>query len=194
MATKKSKKSSRPTSSATSNSKNMMSMKKSFMIVVGILFLIVLFVAAKHAKLKREWMKYAGESQKTILESSSKNAESEALVISSALSAQVNGKPFYKSTDLQNYVSMTGKQLNRDIVVVDTNKKILADTVPANVGKMYVYDMDGQIMMTLKDGYTRSFVEKSSDYPNGLDEVVVPLKDGSKIVGVVILSSDTLKK
>lgn len=191
MAAKKSKRITRSVSAA----KSTMMTKKSLMIVAGVLFLVVLFVAAKHAKLKREWMKYARESQKTILESSAKNAEGEAMVIASALAAQASGRPFYKSTDLQNYVMDMSKQLNRDVVVMDTNKKILADTVKGNIGKIFSGDPDGQVAMTIKDGYTRGFTEKSKDYPNGIDQVVVPLREnGGKIVGAVVLSSDTLTK
>jgi hypothetical protein len=175
--------------------KRSLSMQKTMYLVIVLLFLVSLVLAFKHAKLKYNWMQYAGKSQQQILESDAKNTEEEAKVIVHSLTTQVSGKPLYKSTDLQNYVMNLSKQLNRDVVVLDTNKKILADTVPGNVGKTFVEDSEGQVAETLKDGMTRGFVETSSDYPKGLNQVVVALKEtGGKIVGAVVLSSDMIQK
>jgi hypothetical protein len=174
--------------------KRQLDTKTVFLAVIAGLLLLSLLVFAKHAKLKNNWMKYAGETQKIILESDAKNTEDEAKLLATALGAQVSGKPLYKTTDLQNYVTTVSKELNRDVVVLDTKKVILADTVKANVGKKFMEDNAGQVGETLMDGMTRSFVETSTDYPNGLDQVVVPLKDaGGKIVGAVVLSSETLQ-
>lgn len=96
---------------------------------------------------------------------------------------------------LQSYVVALSKELQRDIVVMDPTRKILADTVAANVGSTYSYDTNKEVDETLKDGVSRSFVETSKDYPAGLSEVVVPMKDASNhIVGVVLVSNTTVSK
>jgi len=196
MAAKKKTSSSRKSASVPSVTyKKSISMQKTMYLVIVVLFLVCLVLAFKHAKLKYNWMQYAGQSQKMLMESDAKNTEEEANVIVHSLTTQVAGKPLYKSTDLQSYVMNLSKQLNRDVVVVDTNKKILADTVGGNVGKTFMEDTEGQVANTIKDGMTRGFVETSKDYPKGLNQVVVALKEsGGKIVGAVILSSDLLQK
>lgn len=99
------------------------------------------------------------------------------------------------AAELQVYVENLSKQLNRDIVVVDKSKKILADTVPANNGKAYMFDANNEINMTITDGKTRIFEEKSTDYPNGLAQVVVPVKNAvGDITGVVLISNTQLFK
>ena len=95
---------------------------------------------------------------------------------------------------LQNYVTALSKQLKRDIVVVDKSDRILADTIPANNGKTYDYDTNNEVKMTIEDGKTRSFEERSTDYPNGILEIVVPMKNAKgDTVGVVIISDSTVK-
>lgn len=94
------------------------------------------------------------------------------------------------SDQLQNYVTNLSKALNRDIVVLDVSEKILADTVPANKGTIYNSDANNVIKETLSDGKTRVFEEKSTDYPNGILEVVVPVKNAnSQITGAVLVSN-----
>jgi hypothetical protein len=192
---KKAKTNTSKTMSSVSPSKRSVSMQKTMYLVIVVLSMVCLVLAFKHAKLKYNWMQYAGKSQQMLLESDAKNTEEEANVLVHSLTTQVSGKPLYKSTDLQNYVVNLSKQLNRDVVVLDMNKKVLADTVPGNVGKMFMEDTEGQVEMTIKDGMTRGFVETSKDYPKGLNQVVVALKEaGGKIVGAVVLSSDMLQK
>lgn len=96
---------------------------------------------------------------------------------------------------LQTYVTTLSKELGRDIVVVDKSRKILADTVAANIGGNYAFDMLHEIDQTVKDGSLRSFLEKSSDYPQGISETVVPMKDTTNmVIGVVIISNTILSK
>jgi ABC-type phosphate transport system auxiliary subunit len=98
------------------------------------------------------------------------------------------------ATNLQNYVTALSKQLNRDIVVMDRSQKILADTIPANVGKAYNYDDNNQVTMTIQDGQARTFEEKSADYPNGILQLVVQMKSSQgQITGAVIISKSTVK-
>jgi len=47
----------------------------------------------------------------------------------------------------------------------------------------------------MKDSVSRSFTEKSTDYPNGISRVVVPIKDANnQVIGAVILSNATVGK
>ncbi len=97
------------------------------------------------------------------------------------------------ASSLQNYVAAISKDLNRDIVVVDGSKKILADTLSSNSGKTYKYDLGSEVQLTISDGKLRSFEEKSSDYPNGITEIVVPMKNAKgDIVGAVLISDSEL--
>lgn len=96
---------------------------------------------------------------------------------------------------LETYITSLGKQTGRDIVILDKNKKIIADSVPANVGQTYSFDTENQVAQTIADGQARSFTEKSTDYPNGIVEEAVQLKDAKgTIVGAILISpSNALK-
>lgn len=94
--------------------------------------------------------------------------------------------------ELQNYVTALSKLTNRDIVVMDKGEMILADTMSGNVGKVYTFSSDAD-RETLKDGLPRRFTEVSKDYPSGIDEVVVPIKDATgTIVGALIMSTSAI--
>lgn len=97
---------------------------------------------------------------------------------------------FIPAADLQNYVASLSKTLSRDIVVVDSAQRILADTIPANKGALYV-NSSNEVKMTISDGQTRVFEEKSADYPNGIFETVVPIRTAKgDIAGAVLISND----
>ncbi|MCL6096833.1 MAG: cell wall metabolism sensor histidine kinase WalK [Patescibacteria group bacterium] len=97
---------------------------------------------------------------------------------------------YISSTELQNYVTTLSKSLNRDIVVLDKARKVLADTIPANKGTIYGFDSNNEIQTTLADGKTRQFEERSADYPNGVWEVAVPMKNAKgDIIGAVLVSN-----
>lgn len=99
------------------------------------------------------------------------------------------------SADLQNYVAMLSKQLNRDIVVMDKTKKITADTVEQNRGTTYSFDPNNEINMSVTDGKTREFKELSNDYPQGVGEIVVPVKNtAGNVTGIVLISNTQVFK
>ena len=76
----------------------------------------------------------------------------------------------------------------RDIEVVDTNKIILADVIPEDVGSRLDVDSDNEVGKTIADGKPRSFVETSDDYPDGIEQLAVPLVDDSGLTrGAVVL-------
>jgi signal transduction histidine kinase len=98
-----------------------------------------------------------------------------------------------QSDDLQNYTNLLHDQQKRDIVVVDRQKLILTDAVPQNVGTIFEHDKGDEIRQTMQDGKTRTFLEKSADYPQGIKLIVVPLKtNDSNIDGAVIVEWSSL--
>ncbi|WP_436528030.1 putative bifunctional diguanylate cyclase/phosphodiesterase [Actinoplanes sp. HUAS TT8] len=95
---------------------------------------------------------------------------------------------FNRPKVLANYIERLHDSQHRDIVVVDTAKRILGDAVPENVGSLFDHDTGNEIGRTLADGESRVFVEQSVDYPAGIKQVVVPMRDsGDRIIGAIIL-------
>lgn len=96
-------------------------------------------------------------------------------------------------SDLQHYINRLHDLQKRDVVVVDRQKQILADAVPENVGTVFDHDKGNEIRQTMQDGKTRSFLEESVDYPQGIKLIVVPLKDDrDRFEGAVILEWSSL--
>jgi diguanylate cyclase (GGDEF)-like protein len=87
---------------------------------------------------------------------------------------------------LQEYVSNIHRDLGRDMVVVDAHGRILAHVVAANRGQ--AFDLGGEVAATIRDGRPRTFVERSADYPQGILQVVVPLRtEQDTTVGAVVM-------
>jgi hypothetical protein len=100
---------------------------------------------------------------------------------------------FVPTAESQAYVSAVSKALSRDVVVVDNAQKILAGTVVANDGKIYTGD-GTVIQMTISDGKVRQFEERNQNYPNGIMENVVPMKNAKGVtVGAVLVSGSTIQ-
>lgn len=114
-----------------------------------------------------------------------------ATVVATTIAGYPQTIPLYTQPDiLQNYVTTLSKELKRDIVVVDKSQKVLADTIATNNGSTYTYDKEDEVGLTIKDGIARSFLEKSPDYPNGISEVVVAMKNANgDTLGAVIVSN-----
>lgn len=154
------------------------------------LFIVLGIIAFKYLWVKQEWHEHAVELQGGIQKYQTAEAVEEANIIGMTITSVPPVVSMFKVTPLlQSYISNLGKQTGRDIVVLDKNKKILADTVPANVGQTYNYDTGGEIAATMQDGNPRSFSEKSTDFPNGIMEEVVQLKDAKgTILGAILIS------
>jgi PAS domain S-box-containing protein len=76
----------------------------------------------------------------------------------------------------------------RDVVLVDTHKRVLADANPASIGAIFIEDEHDEVAATIKDGKVRTFVEISQDEPLGIKQVVAPVQSESgKMLGAVIL-------
>ncbi|QSJ14259.1 HAMP domain-containing protein [Nostoc sp. UHCC 0702] len=97
------------------------------------------------------------------------------------------------SDQLQDYTNLLHGLQKRDLVVVNRQKLILADAVLQNVGTYFHHDQGNEVQQTIQDGKTRTFLEKSEDYPQGIKLIVVPLKNNqNQIDGAVILEWSSL--
>ncbi|GAA2657708.1 putative bifunctional diguanylate cyclase/phosphodiesterase [Paractinoplanes durhamensis] len=81
----------------------------------------------------------------------------------------------YDESALELYLNRLHDLQQRDIVVIDQNKNILADAVPENIGTRFEEDRGGEVTATIDDQKPRIFIEQSADYPEGIQQVVVPL-------------------
>lgn len=160
-----------------------------YTIAIIVLLLFVAVLGAKYWHLKWSVKNF---TQSTIWMNSQSKATGQisdyGVIIGETASQHIS------SSDLQSYVTTISKALNRDIVIMDSSKKILADTVSVNKGTTYSYDANNEIEMTIKDGKTRKFEERSTDYPSGVLEVVVPMKDVTgDTIGAVLVSDSKIK-
>ena len=165
------------------------------LIAVCVLFFVCLAVlSAKYMMLRRSWNMYAVQSLHSNDNRNEKNSVEDASVVAMTVGQYPSANPIYKQPkEIQVYVDNFSKQTHRDLVVMDSNKMILGDTLASNVGKKYAEDKDGEVMKTIGDGQERSFTETSADYPHGIEQTVVPLKDASgKTVGAVVLSTSPI--
>ncbi|MEV0269739.1 GGDEF domain-containing protein [Hamadaea sp. NPDC050747] len=95
--------------------------------------------------------------------------------------------PLYQDpVGLQAYVTTQHTDQGRDIEVVDQDLRILADAIPANVGRQFTGD-GGQVAATLRDGQDRTFTETSADFPHGIELVAVPMRHAGAVVGAILL-------
>lgn len=164
-------------------------------IAVLLLALIVLGLKYIHLKLAVGYFTHAAMWQQ-VNQTPTGTISDYAGIVATTVGQYPQGKPLYEEPVLlENYVTTVSSQLHRDVVVVDKTRKILADTLVANMGTKYSYDDDNAVGKTMQDGVARSFTETSKDYPSGLSEVVVPMKnDKAQIVGAVILSNTTISR
>lgn len=89
---------------------------------------------------------------------------------------------------LQHYINDLNVIKKNNIEVVNRNKKIIGGVIPGDVGKMYTHDANNQFGRTIRDGLTRTFIEKSPKYPQGINLIVVPLRmEQGRINGAVIM-------
>ena len=84
----------------------------------------------------------------------------------------------------------------RDIFVLDRERRTLSSIVPAEIGTVYVDDKSTQIDQVLTDGVPRSFTETSPQHPDGARFIAVAVRasaaPASPIVGVLALESSRL--
>lgn len=173
-----------------SSSKNAL-MTRFLPVFVVILFFGFALLAYKHAKLKSAWNEYAIQSLEATADKRDMTGVEDANMVAITVGQFPSGAPLYTQViQLRAYVSALSKTMGRDIVVMDKNKVIWADTVSANNGKKFMEDKKDEVAKTIADGQARSFIEAGNDYPQGIHQSVVQLKNASgTVVGAVVMSS-----
>lgn len=163
-------------------------------IVVLVLLLIALGLKYLHLKLSLNHFTKS-EIYQQLTQKPSGSIQDYAQIISTSIQYPLENPIYKQPAVLESYVLGLSSEMKRDVVVMDLSQKIIADTIEANVGIKYSSDSMGEIGKTLSDGEARTFTEKSSDYPSGLLEVAVPMKDAKgSIIGAVIVSYDQVRK
>ena len=107
-------------------------------------------------------------------------AEARDLARSVAYSASLGNE------HLQQYVEGLRELYARDIVVVDANKRGIADADVDEIGQVFDHDTANEVGLTIQDGQTRSFVERDSSHPDGVKQVTVPLYQVAGVKGVIV--------
>jgi signal transduction histidine kinase/DNA-binding response OmpR family regulator len=91
---------------------------------------------------------------------------------------------------LQEYVAAIHRTQQRDIVILDTSMRTLADAVPAEVGQIFD-DADGSVAHTLEDGQPRAFIETVG--ADKIRQLVIALRlPTGQIVGAAVLEYSPL--
>jgi signal transduction histidine kinase len=101
--------------------------------------------------------------------------------------------PEVAAESLQSYVTLLHHKQNRDSVVVNLQKKILAHPHPQDIGTVFDDDQGKEVNQTLQDGKVRTFLTQESYHGQTAQMMVVPLyKDASTIDGAVILEYSSM--
>lgn len=168
-----------------------------YTIAIAVLLLALILLGLKYVHLKWSVNHYTNAAiWQQLNQTPSASVSDFAGVIATTVGQYPQDKAFYtQPVLLESYITAVAKQTKRRFVVVDTTKKILADSVVGNMGSKYDLDQENEIGKTMQDGMVRSFTETSKDYPAGLSEVVVPLKnDKGQIIGAVVVSNSTVSQ
>ncbi len=59
------------------------------------------------------------------------------------------------------------KRQGRDLILLDSNQVVVADSVPSRVGKPFSGNPAGEVGATIRDRQVRTFVEVGKEYPAG---------------------------
>ena len=115
-------------------------------------------------------------------------AEHLANVIALSTSVEPGGNPDVA----EKYVERLNSIYKRDVVIVDLDKKGIADANKEEVGQIYSHDPGNEIALTMADGKVRTFIEQNELHADGAKQLVAPLRKNqdqrdSPIVGAVIV-------
>jgi signal transduction histidine kinase len=112
-----------------------------------------------------------------------KEAENVARVLSFLVS-DTNNLP----ASVQKMVMRLHQTERRDVVLVNSQKRVLADANPLSVGKIFTEDPGDEIGATMKDRKVRTFVETGREHPAGIKQIVVPVEtESGQVLGAVVL-------
>lgn len=167
-----------------------------FMNSIVLLFCVILvamvgYLVFKHFALKSAMYRFVAQGEiASKLRYVGAASTEDAQLVATTIGTVPSTKPLYTDkSELEKYVATLAHETGRDIVVLDTHEMILADSIPSNIGKTYTY-ANGQDLQTMKDGQPRDFKERSHDYPDEIEEIVVPVKSSTgTIVGALIMST-----
>ena len=120
-----------------------------------------------------------------------KDAEHVVASLGAAITFEVDPQThpaLYKNPQaLQGYIELLHNVYHRDLEIVDLNKIIIADVIKKDIGTLLTHDTNNEVGQTMKDGIIRSFKEISEEYPEGIKQVVAPLKNAKgEIIGALI--------
>ena len=115
-------------------------------------------------------------------------AEHFANLIAFTASEEMGGTPL----QLKKYVEGLDNIYKRDVVIVDRDKRGIADANASEIGEIFTHDSGNEVALTMTDGKVRTFVEKNDLHVDGAKQLVVPLRKNqahrdSPIVGAVIV-------
>lgn len=92
---------------------------------------------------------------------------------------------------LQQYVEGLYAIYGRHIVILDAQKRGIADTNATEIGAVFSHDAADEVSKTITDGQVRLFVERNANRSEGARQIIVPRYQGGdvhgSIVGAVIL-------
>ena len=159
-----------------------------------ILIILVVLVGLKLISRQAKWSTYVVQSQTAVRQLKTLNSIEDAGMIAATIVSVPQATPILtQPAALEAYIQKLSSQTGRDIVIVDNNKKIIADTVAANVGSTYKYDKGNEVGQTIADGLPRDFNETSVDYPSGMSQTVISFKNNKNaVVGAIIISSSKI--
>lgn len=100
---------------------------------------------------------------------------------------------------LQEYVMRLNSVRKRDLVIVNVDKKGIADADPDELGQIFQHDRDDEVGKSLRDGRARTFIETNTRHPDGAYQVVVPLRISASDlarppIGAVILEYTAIRQ
>jgi len=122
------------------------------------------------------------------LVAATKEAENVARVLGFLMSESGEQRSY-----VQDLVSRLHQTQGRDVCLVDSQQRILADAHPKDVGRIFETDRLDEVGATIKDRQVRTFVEVSEDYPSGVRQIVVPVEGANgEVLGAVILEHTPL--
>ena len=114
------------------------------------------------------------------------------------LIADAARQPNQSGTQLQQYILRLSTLYQRDVVIVDTEKRGLADADASELGHTFDHDAGNEVGKTIADGQVRAFIEQNERHPEGAHQVVVPLMgsgsgSSQQRVGAVILEYTAIR-
>jgi len=120
-------------------------------------------------------------------------AEHAAVIEAQHLTETIGLTVTHNEEGLQNFITEIHTSQQRDVEVVDLSKRILADAVLEDIGTVLTHDPGNEVGLTLQDGQVRTYVETSAEYPQGIRQLVAPLKNkDGKIIGAIIVEYTAL--